>query len=293
MIAYRISRPQLEALINNPGWLTRAKDRTREFKKLGRYEEDSSIWSEVKPVYMQLQGGAKCAYCERKLEGVERGTSEQDVEHFRPKGRVTAWKPRKALIDDGLAVAPIPALPHGYYLLPYALLNYSAACKPCNSALKRDRFPIAGSYNLKGTSPRALAREKPFLIYPIGDFDDDPEDLIGFNGVSPFAKAKKGHKRWRALVTIEFFNLDHQQRKNLFRERAMIIQAMCPQLEKLANAATSAAERVIAQTLINRYTSPTAPHTNCAWSFRALFDRDPVQARDVFTSTVTLMDRWS
>jgi hypothetical protein len=150
-----------------------------------------------------------------------------------------------------------------------------------------------GKYNLKGTDPKALLKEKPLLIFPLGDFDEDPEELIGFNGVSPYAKVQSGYRRWRALVTIEFFNLDDLQRKNLFRERAMIIQAMFPQLEKLAAVETPVADRDIAQLLLDGFTSGNAPHTNCARSFRALFNRNPAEARTLFTSTVRLLDRWS
>lgn len=46
------------------------------------------------------------------------------------------------------------------------------------------------------------------MIYPIGDFDTDPEDLIAFHGASPQAKAPGGIDQHRALVTIAFFKLD-------------------------------------------------------------------------------------
>jgi len=45
---------------HKPGWLRRAADRTRMIREEGRYDETSSIWSEVKAVYMRLQGN-KCA----------------------------------------------------------------------------------------------------------------------------------------------------------------------------------------------------------------------------------------
>ncbi len=69
MIQYPISQQQLEQLIelDRPGWLERAQDRTVNFSVLGYYHESSSIWSEVKVVYMRIQYG-KCAYCERQLE---------------------------------------------------------------------------------------------------------------------------------------------------------------------------------------------------------------------------------
>jgi hypothetical protein len=206
MIAYQITKSKLESLIDAeaPGWRQRAALRTEGFRQKGRYEEDSSIWSEVKVVYMRLQGDCKCAYCERKLESIDFGKIEQDVEHFRPKGSVRAWKLPKAFKDQGILATNVPKKGRGYFLLPYHPFNYSAACKPCNSALKKDYFPIAGKYSLTGDNPAKLTKEKPFLICPIGDFDDAPEDLIRFHGVSPQPVAAKGHNRERALVTIEF-----------------------------------------------------------------------------------------
>jgi 5-methylcytosine-specific restriction endonuclease McrA len=236
MIGYRITQTELEQRIRTQkaDWLNRAKTRTATFRQQGRYEEDSSIWSEVKVVYIRLQGNAKCAYCERKLEAEERGKGEQDVDHFRPKSQVKSWKMPKSLADLGIKTSAVPNEKRGYFLLSYHPFNYAAACKPCNSALKRDYFPIADAYNLIGEDPKQLKKEKPYLIYPIGDWDTDPEQLIRFHGVSPQPVAVKGYRRHRALVTIEFFELDNvNRRKNLIRERAVIIIALFPQLEKL------------------------------------------------------------
>jgi hypothetical protein len=58
MIKYPVTRKKLEQLIEQkkPGWLARAAERTDQFLASGSFDETSSIWSEVKPVYMQLQG---------------------------------------------------------------------------------------------------------------------------------------------------------------------------------------------------------------------------------------------
>src|SRR4030088_1152429 len=101
MIRYAVTRQQLDQLIEDqsPGWLQKAGERTEQFRQLARYTEKSSIWSKVKPVYMRLQGDSKCAYCERKLESIDYGKGEQDVEHFRPKKGLKVWK--KALKRPG------------------------------------------------------------------------------------------------------------------------------------------------------------------------------------------------
>lgn len=284
MIGYRISLDELTAAIEDeePGWLRKEADRTEEFRRKGRYEERKAIWSAIKRVYMTLQGGCKCAYCERKLESQEYGAGEQDVEHFRPKGQVQKWKAPDWLTGEGVAITEPPARNSGYYLLPYHPFNYSAACKPCNSALKKKHFPIAGTYKLDGDDPTALIGEQPLLIYPIGDFDAAPEDLIGFNGLSPCALKPGGYERARALVTIEFFKLDDfTKRKNLFRERATVISALYPQLQRLAGVADETSKRE-AEHVVSAFTGQQFPHVNCARSFKRLYDRDPAEAERIF-----------
>jgi hypothetical protein len=291
MIGYVISKSELEPLIEAEasGWLQKAKDRTETFRTQGFYEESSSIWSEVKAVYMRLQGEGKCAYCERKLESVELGKVEQDVEHFRPKSNVRVWKMSKSLVDAGVVQTKPADDGGGYYLLPYNIFNYAAACKPCNSVLKKDYFPIAGNYDPKGEDPRKLKKEKPFLLYPIGDFDDQPETVIKFHGVSPQPAAASGHKRHRALVTIEFFKLDDSsKRKNLYRERAMVIVVLHPQLKKAATGGNSA-EAVQARQIVEGFTSSKSAHANCARSFKRLFETDPAEAQAVFDRAVELI----
>jgi hypothetical protein len=291
VIRYPVSRKDLESMIEaqSPDWLHRVKARTDEFRNQGFYEEKTSIWSEVKPVYMRLQGDSKCAYCERQLEDIPYGTIEQDLEHFRPKKRVKPWPAAKSLRDRNIPFTKAPNQDRGYFLLPYHIFNYSTVCKPCNSILKKNYFPIAGRYNLDGENARALSKEKPYLIYPIGNVDDDPATLIKFSGASPQPVARSGHKRNRALVTIDFFKLDDlTNRKNLFRDRVMMIVALYPQLENLKRAA-GAVKQPEAKKLVEAYTKPTAPHTNCARSFERLYRASPKEAGQVFASAVQLI----
>lgn len=288
MIGYPVTLARLGALVDaeKPGWRERAKALTDQFRGDGAYTETKKpIWSEVKPVYMRLQGDSKCAYCERKLEAVEKGKGEQDVDHFRPKKRVRRWRGSHALKKAGVAItAPAPDSP-GYHLLPYHLFNYAAACKPCNSVLKKDWFPIAGSYTLHGEHPTDLTGELPYLIYPLGDIDADPESLIRFVGVSPRAVAAGGHDRNRALVTIEFFALDDETRKNLFRERAALIVTLFMLLEKF-HGGGPAAERKEAGDLITGFTSPVSAHTNCARSFTRLYESSRADAVEIYQNAV-------
>ncbi|MCP4397410.1 MAG: hypothetical protein GY801_08960 [bacterium] len=72
MIRYAIVLADLEQRVDaeKATWRTRAAERTDAFVKQGKYGESSSIWSEIKAVYMRLQH-EKCAFCERQLESVK------------------------------------------------------------------------------------------------------------------------------------------------------------------------------------------------------------------------------
>ena len=127
-----------------------------------------------------------------------------------------------------------------------------------------------------------MLAEEPYLIYPISDFDDDPEDLIGFYGVTPYALRDEGHERYRALVTIAFFELDSGRRaKTLFRQRAVKICSLYSFLT-LREEADNDADRAMYQQLIDVFTSPSLEHTSCARSFRDLYEEDRAEADAVF-----------
>lgn len=228
-------------------------------------------------------------YCERKLEPIPFGKVEQDVEHFRPKGSVKAWKAPKPLRDQGIPFATVPNQKKGYYLLPYHPFNYAAACKPCNSTLKKDFFPIAGTYNLDAEAPQDLASEKAYLIYPIGSLDEDPARLIEFRGASPRPVAQSGHKRNRALVTIEFFKLDDPvERNHLIKERARLIELLYARLKKTKTG--TAAQKAAARRVVDGFLRPALPHLNCARSFKRLFDSNPAEAEAVYDEAVKLVN---
>ena len=227
-------------------------------------------------MFMEIQGSAKCCFCEKKYENSKLGQYELDIEHFRPKGNVRLWNPGSSLAGNGfMLTAPDPAR-SGYYLLPYHLWNYVVACKPCNSGLKKDYFPISARYDLNGADPWNMKGEKPWLIYPIGRLDDDPEDAIDFYGYLPRSKATDRHLKLRGIVTIIFFSLDDAiLRKELLKERALIIILLQVLLRKAKNGDQDSAKEV------NEMLKPTSRHTNCARSFKRLFDSDEVEAAKV------------
>lgn len=279
MIRYAIKNSELRDRIETqkPGWLDRARDKTKANEKTGE-PEFPPLWSEIKQVYIDLQH-SKCAFCEKPLEG----RIEQDVEHFRPKAKVTAWSPSQTLLDEGLVLKQ-PANNSdepGYTFLAYHPLNYIMSCKTCNSVFKRNLFPIARSRRSKAKKPPAVSTEKPLLVYPISDIDDDPEELLEFHGWTAQPKHASGFERLRALSVIELFALnDWAKRKELLVGRARQMQLLYLNLAALDDNTNQTLVRA-AKKNVDRMLSSAEPHANCLRSFALLFRTDRAQA-DVF-----------
>ncbi|TLD71337.1 hypothetical protein FEM03_07340 [Phragmitibacter flavus] len=274
MVRYSVTANALEQAINDlePTWLTRAAQRTATFKNLGRYEEASGIWSEIKAVYMKLQGN-KCAFCERELENSK---IEHDVEHYRPKGNAKAWPTPKILEKKQFPFSlPSGQERPGYHLLAYHTWNYLTSCKTCNSNLKSDFFPIAGSSIAGEDHPKNYRDEDAYLLYPLGTLDQNPEKVFTFEGIFPMPCHKQGKTRLRALVTIAFFELDI--REHLLKQRARILIDFSRAYADWKTASTQR-KRDRGQADIERMTKITAPHASCVRSFRRLCESDPDEA---------------
>jgi hypothetical protein len=105
---------------------------------------------------------SKCIWCEQ-LRPLKR---ELDVEHYRPKVRVTEWAGAPPFISDEppreVDVGP------GYWWLAFQWSNYSLSCGTCNRGWKRNLFPVA--------PPRLAcmegveATERPLLLAPGSTF---------------------------------------------------------------------------------------------------------------------------
>lgn len=281
MIRYPVTPERLDQLIreHDPTWPERARARTDAFRAAGRYDERSGIWGEVKAVYVALQH-AKCAYCERRLAGLPYGAIEHDVEHFRPKSEVKRWPGERIARERGIAYDFETGAEsrEGYYLLAYHPWNYATACKTCNSALKSSYFPVAGRRASGADDPWKLKTEKPFLLYPIGELDEDPETVITFVGLLPVPRARSGHRFRRAQVTIDFFELD--TREELLRERAEQIRSFHMALRLLETG--GAADRAEALGAIEQHKAPYSPHSGCVRAFHALYERDRAEAEEIF-----------
>lgn len=277
MIRYPITTAKLEADIEEQkaGWLAHAKMKTAAFRAAKKFNEPDgqNSWSEIKPVFMRLQYN-KCAFCDRQLSGLPQGRIEHDVEHFRPKNKVKNWTPRKNFSSR----FPLGAATNkGYHLLAYNIFNYATSCKPCNTVLKGNYFPIASQRVMDSDDFEKLRLEMPYLIYPISDFDDDPEDLITYQGILPIPKYRRGHKHQRARVTIDFFALD--TRDDLLRLRAEIIRNIWVAFRALENHRINDEDRADAVSIIESAKSPNISQAACARAFYELCHNDAVTAR--------------
>jgi hypothetical protein len=274
MVRYPIQRQALIDAINQtkPNWLQRAKDRTDAYRQARAYTGGSEFWGEIKDVFIKLQH-EKCAYCETKLQGAELASKVHEVEHFRPKSSVKAWPPAGHAFQPGWALGA--ESPEGYYLLAYHPFNYAIACTRCNSTLKSNCFPVSGMRDIHAGDPSNMQGEQSLLIYPVSDIDADPAQLIGFDGVTAKARHASGAKRRRALTTIHFFQLNHQ---DLTTRRAEMLGQLYVNLEALA-AQPAAAQRKRLQTLIERTCAPSGQFSSCMRDFVALYSRDTARAR--------------
>lgn len=285
MIGYRVSRTKLRKLIDaeSPTWYARAA------------AGGKPGWSEIKGVFIELQH-QKCGYCEKLMPSPLRrpdaphrtwgGRREYDVEHFRPKGSAKAWP------SPGSGLPPYPfatgdAQRRGYPRLSHNPENYLASCKTCNADYKRDYFPIAGNRVSDSSSvPHHDSTEKPLLVNPLSSHTPDPEELIEFEGIVAVPRGKRGLRRKRGRIMIDFFGLN--LRDDLDFMRAAMIRLLWVQLE-LARTGSSKRKRAKADSEAQLLCSPQAPHANCARSFARLYLADRSRAEQYHKEAVALM----
>lgn len=289
MIRYPITANDLDNRIKKlkPTWFGRAQDVLDALSDEPKSSDFKGLWSEIKDVYIDLQH-SKCAFCEKPLEG----RIEQDIEHFRPKTGVDAWQPPIDLVQAGIKVKQ-PAngrTEPGYRLLAYHPLNYAATCKNCNTIFKQNLFPIAGTRKPDTKRPPAKSTERPYLIYPIGDADDDPEQLIEFTGCVPQPAKSPGHDRFRAQATISIFKLDDPlERRVFYQGRAKAIQSIFLNLVAIDDSG-EAALVAAAKKNVRRMLQDAEPYANCLRCFSRLYAQSRAEATEVFTDLTELLD---
>lgn len=134
------------------------------FAKCLKPQVDDTLYKAYKD-YLLAAFADKCAYCESVISASQPG----DVEHYRPKNRVTddSLTPLKANYD-GWGEIDHP----GYFWLAYEWENLLPSCAECNRYRsppsghaygKADRFPIKGK---RAHFPGDEAREKALLLDP-------------------------------------------------------------------------------------------------------------------------------
>lgn len=270
MIRYHLKEEELKNAIieHNSTWLKRAEAKTDGFRDAQGYIKHNPIWGDIKAVFIKIQNN-KCGYCERSLEG----RREQDIEHFRPKKYVGEWPTPEIKEDRGIDYA-FPTggeLKEGYYLLAYNFLNYLTACATCNRDYKLNFFPIAAERGPQSDDIQDFLKEKPYLINPLDNKDDNPEEIITFLGIIPMPVEQNGFNHQRARVIIDLFNLEG--RENLRRERARIIAILYLALESK--------EEKFYKPIVETQMSDASIHSNCARSFYKLYKDDPNFAQEI------------
>lgn len=300
MIRHRITKRELLDAIDHerPGWRDRADSRIDELEALATWADRGRIWTDIKGVYMRLQGHT-CGFCQRRLEWSAWGNVEHDVEHYRPKARADGWPTPQMRDEWGIEVrsddgrtdvtdrlAADDADP-GYYLLAYNPENYLVACKTCNTALKRNWFPVSRDRITGQRDVRDLRAERPYLPYPIGSSDrHDPEELITFVGIAPVAAASRGFKKRRGEVTIRFFQLD--TREGLLLERAEVLLAL--HLAMLLVDDPDPLVAAVADRAVERLVDPRSAHSSCARAHHDRLLNDPAMARAIIGRVVEWLD---
>ncbi|MFZ3282927.1 hypothetical protein [Pseudomonas sp.] len=269
MIRYPWNEKAVEQAISliSPKWLGGATERTDALIRLGRYEERSSSWSKVKPVYMKLQHN-KCAYCEQQMEGGAYGPIEWDLEHFRPKSDVEPWPNAKRHPEITYDIPLGDASQTGYYWLAYDVHNYAASCKVCNTIFKLNFFPTLNDRAQVPQSDENLIREGALLCFPLGERDEDPENLITFTLTTAVPKYQSGPENLRARVIIDFFGLN--RRDHLHKQRAQMIGAVGA---LLAERDRDEASDILLAELANMERS-YIPHAACVRAFIRLWQTD-------------------
>ena len=180
--------------------------------KPSEHDFDKSIWLDQKTresIWRDQHN--KCCYCEKNLE-LKR---ESDVEHFRPKGKVTEDKDHP-----------------GYWWLSYTWENLMYSCKHCNSAHKANRFPLRDPLKRVYDERADLSDEEPKLINP---YLEDPEAMFVYEaqGADTFVYILPSgtDTTGKAQVTIEVCGLNRtmimQQRAQKIRAIRAAIRALC------------------------------------------------------------------
>lgn len=191
------------------------------------------LWSKYKGEFAASQHG-KCGYCEMSVIGAGFG----DVEHYRPKGEVSAlgedpasWGQEKEHLSNVSGRKFNKLSETGYWWLAYEWDNYLFSCPICNQSWKRAVFPAAGpGGNDRPIPPDETAEEVGLLLNPY-DGPDPVEHLTygSLGEIMPFNGSPYG---WETIRTC---GLD---RPSLRKKRLRILPKVYQLVQEILNAHT-------------------------------------------------------
>ena len=203
----------------------------------GDRPEVTDLYKKKSRYYLALDGAfhGKCAYCEAPIAADQPG----DVDHFRPKGRVTDVDNAPVTIETlegGQRAHP------GYYWLAYEWQNLLPACADCNRPSRKkssdgrllgkwDRFPITGT---RAANPDDdLAREDPLLINPACE---DPLPHLQVDETGIFAGFSERGKACILILGLNDREALIEERRRTYKRVLNTINAALGSLSMLGSA---------------------------------------------------------
>lgn len=192
----------------------------------------------------------KCAYCESKVSG----SSQTDIEHYRPKGGVEGrpghpgywWL---AMRWENLVLSCMHCNQHRRQLL----LDKEMSEKQIEQAIVKNDLQTSGKKNAFPTEDNnfvedhtiGVAGENPLLIDPT---ITNPEPLIDWAEREDFALAVAVNGNARAQTTIDVLGLNRQwlceQRMTLLSELILMMADLHDWANEIENAATDGEARL-------------------------------------------------
>ena len=205
-----------------------ARDEIVECVQEGKKPKITDLYKDprMKKIYKSANAPfyGKCVYCETNVAANHPG----DIEHWRPKGRVTDENGRAIEVEteDGNMVQH-----PGYYWLAYEWRNLLFSCEDCNRPStsktpgrrigKWDQFPVR---DFRATRKGEELRECPMLLNPL---EENPADHLAVDETGVMiAKTDRGQ------ACIDIFGLNAREallgdRRECIENTRSRIQIMC------------------------------------------------------------------
>lgn len=207
------------------GWLDRATVAKEAIANGEDPGEHAAVWRELKDGLADLFND-KCWYCEVPVP-----RSDNAVDHFRPKGRVSDAAKEHS----------------GYRWLAFDQSNFRYACTFCNSRRKdvdggtaggkADRFPLMVEEQ-RVYAPGPVSGERPTLLDPCELADWRLLGCKKENG-KPCPATEDAEPRGRAEISIEIYHLHHEPTSKLRHSEAVKLLSDIEEAKELFTATQS------------------------------------------------------